>query len=74
MSALDVETVILALNLCGCQATKAGRSAWRSGCPSCLQPGVLGVSWGFGGLLIVARCGCSRAEILAELGLEEPVR
>ena len=74
MSALDVETVILALNMRGCQASKAGRSAWRSGCPSCRQPGVLRVSWGFGGLLIAARCGCSRAEILAELGLEEVER
>lgn len=62
--------VLVALGLNGC-APRRGRYGWRSECPACRAADSVGIKTGLGGLAIVPRCGCTRAAVLAALGLEE---
>lgn len=66
---VTLEDALLALGLNACQPRRAGPAAWRAECPVCRAADAIGLSVGFGGLAIAPRCGCTRAAVLAALGL-----
>ncbi len=68
---LSLESVLVALQAHAAEPRRAGRTAWRSRCPRCGAVDALGVTFRLTlGVGILARCGCSRRDVLAALGLE----
>lgn len=72
MSTLDA--LLVALSFRGCDPARTGSAAWRADCPLCGERDALALGYRHGvGLSLLPCCGCSRSEILADLGVEVEV-